>query len=343
MRAYFSEFRLRELGELVRRAADRLGRRLEQRVAHRLVGERLVAFGVEPRDDGGGRALGRERREPGFERDALVADLLQGLDIRHRRRARLAGLREDLDRAGNVMRQRRRRPKERDLHVAGDEIVDRLARSSIWHMLQLHVGHLGEPLQQHMLVRADAGRRATQGPCLLHSRDQFGNCVHPKRRMNHEHLRLAAEQAHRHHVLQVLDAELLHMRRADEVIVRDKEIVAVRRGLDPGVDADGAARTAGAVLDEHLLAEVAREMVADEARDEIEPAAGRQMHDEAHRLVRPVLRECDVRGEQRGAEGCRAFENRAPLDGHAFLQCVFSVCLVARMERSAIRGRCGFL
>ena len=46
----------------------------------------------------------------------------------------------------------------------------------------------------------------------------------------------------------------------DDVVVRDEEIVAVRRRLDPGVDADRAARAAGAVLDEHLLADAARKM-----------------------------------------------------------------------------------
>jgi hypothetical protein len=40
-----------------------------------------------------------------------------------------------------------------------------------------------------------------------------------------------------------------------------------------------------AVLDEHLLAEPARNIFADEPRDEIEPAAGRERHDEAHGRV----------------------------------------------------------
>ena len=89
------------------------------------------------------------------------------------------------------------------------------------------------------------------------------------------------------------------MRRAHDVVVRDEEIVAVVWRLDTGFDPDCAARAAGAVLDEHLLADAARDRLADQPRDEVEPAAGRQMHDEAHRPVRPVLRAGDMWREQR--------------------------------------------
>src|SRR5437016_833740 len=69
--------RARELGEPLRLATDRLGRRLEQRIARRLVGERLVAFGIEPRDDGRRRAERRERRKPRLKRHTLIASFTE--------------------------------------------------------------------------------------------------------------------------------------------------------------------------------------------------------------------------------------------------------------------------
>jgi hypothetical protein len=121
-------------------------------------------------------------------------------------------------------------------------------------------------------------------------------------------------------VLEEIDVEPQHMWRARDVVVGDEEIVAVGRRLDAGIDPDGAARSAGAVFDEHLLPDAARDMVADQPRDEIQSAAGGQMHDKAHRPVRPVLRAQNVRRKCRRAERCRAFDNFAPSDGHAVLR-----------------------
>ena len=124
--------------------------------------------------------------------------------------------------------QGRRRTEERDLDVPRDQIVDRLARAAIGHVVELDVRGLVEPLHQHMLVRTDARRRAADARLLLHRRDQFGDRIRLERRVHRKHGRLQPEQAHRHHILQVVDAELLHMRRAHDVVVRDEEIVAVR-------------------------------------------------------------------------------------------------------------------
>src|SRR5436305_3043548 len=90
-------------------------------------------------------------------------------------------------------------------------------------------------------------------------------------------------------------------------------------------------------------------MFADQPRDEIEPAAGRKMHEEAHRPVRPVLRAYDVWYEQSGA--CRqcGLGELATSNGHQCFLLIF--LLVARTKPSghacgvpedklrAIRGR----
>ena len=72
------------------------------------------------------------------------------------------------------------------------------------------------------------------------------------------------------------------MRRADE------EGVAIRRGLGRSGSADRAA-CAGAVLDQHALAELNVELGCQRAGKGVRAAAGRERHDEGDRLVRPGL------------------------------------------------------
>src|SRR6185503_15459499 len=104
--------------------------------------------------------------------------------------------------------------------------------------------------------------------------------------------------------------------RGRDVVVGEQQRIAVRRRLDRQVDADRAAG-AGAVLDEHLLAEPARNVLADEPGDEVEPAAGRERHDEAHRPVRIGL---SARDRGREYRACRSTHDEfAPPDVHASL------------------------
>ena len=228
--------------------------------------------------------------------------------------------------------------------MAGDQVVDRLSGAAVRHVVELDVGRLGEPLHQHVLVRADARGRAAHAGRFLHRGDQLGHRIHLERGVHGEHLRLAPEQAHRHQILEEVDVQLQHMRRACHVVVGEQERIAVGRRLDRGVDADRAAG-AGAVLDEHLLAEPARDVFAGEPRDEVEPAAGRERHDEAHRPVRPVLRARDMRGEQCRAQCARALDELPPSDAvhcassvHIFVAAVLPRCLILRQPGGAAQG-----
>ena len=77
------------------------------------------------------------------------------------------------------------------------------------------------------------------------------------------------------------------MRRAHE------EGVAVGRGLGRGRCADSAAG-AGAVFDQHALAQLGVELGRQRAGKGIGAAAGRERHDEGDRLVGPCLGLGDV-------------------------------------------------
>src|SRR5580693_9592650 len=77
---------LSDASELLRSAADRLGRRLEQALARCGIGERHVDFRVEARDDRGRRSHRHERTVPWLDGKALEASFLQGWHLGQARR-----------------------------------------------------------------------------------------------------------------------------------------------------------------------------------------------------------------------------------------------------------------
>ena len=122
-------------------------------------------------------------------------------------------------------------------------------------------------------------------------------------RIDDDHLRHAGDQADRNEVgLQVV-VELGVHRRRDRVVHRaHEEGVAVGRGLARDRRAHRATGAA-AVVDDHLLAETARQHGGERARERIGAAAAGEGHDEGHRpggpaalRVDPGVRECGARG-----------------------------------------------
>ena len=85
----------------------------------------------------------------------------------------------------------------------------------------------------------------------------------------------------------------------------EEQRVAVGRALDEGARADQAG-AAGAVVDHDLLAERARKLLGDDARQRVDAAAGRIGNDEGDGPGRIVLGSCgpanadNGRGEGRG-------------------------------------------
>jgi hypothetical protein len=82
------------------------------------------------------------------------------------------------------------------------------------------------------------------------------------------------------------------------LILRHGERVAVGLGIDDVARAQSAAG-AWAVLDHDRLAERARQLIADEPRDNIAGAAGREIHDEMNRPAGICVRKCRRSGGKR--------------------------------------------
>ena len=122
------------------------------------------------------------------------------------------------------------------------------------------------------------------------------------------------ERADRQHrdrleILEVVERQRIHRGGADmRAPLADDDGVAVGRRAEHPRDADGAAGAAD-VLDDHRLAERGLHMVADDARDDVGDAAGRERHDQGHGLRRKGLR---LR-----AEGASRAPRRAPPENTA--------------------------
>ena len=104
--------------------------------------------------------------------------------------------------------------------------------------------------------------------------------------MHSERLGLPAQKTDRHQLLEEIDIQSQHMRRACDIVVGEENRITVRSAFDRGVDADRATG-AGAVLNEHLLAQLAGQMLADDTSHKIKTAASCERYDETHRPVRP--------------------------------------------------------
>ena len=203
----------------------------------------------------GGVPSGAKHRIPGFDRHALIARLLQRRQVRHAGRARIAGLREQLDLAA-------RRPAARSRSARGTPTLTCPATRSLiawpaprygtWSSL------MSAALANHSIstcwfeptpevaqpVPGGFFTAATSSAIEFTSNE---GCT--ANTCGWRPSRLTGTRSLRKSTL-----ELQHMRRARHVVVGEQERIAVGRRLDRGVDADGAAG-AGAVLDEHLLAE----------------------------------------------------------------------------------------
>jgi len=138
----------------------------------------------------------------------------------------------------------------------------------------------------------------------LRERDELCEIVRGQARENHQHIRLAADHADGREILDRVVGEGAAERRRNRLRARrgDADSGAVGRRLRHRLDADIAAG-AGAVFDHDLCAEGRRELLRDDARNDVGAAAGRERHDQADRSLRPRA-VCGLRGgggRKRGA------------------------------------------
>ena len=137
----------------------------------------------------------------------------------------------------------------------------------------------------------------------LGERDQLGDVIGRQRQIRDQDLRNQRGEADRHEIPFDVEGKLFVELRIDRVRgQREKDRIAVGRGLRRDIRADIAAGSA-AVLDDDRLSEHRRERIDDDARDDIGAAGRRIGNDEADRLVGIILRV--LRERRGGAQHCR--------------------------------------
>ena len=157
-------------------------------------------------------------------------------------------------------------------------------------MGQFDARHIGEQRAGKMGEAGGADRCIIEGAGLgLGERDQFRHVFRRQARMDRQHIGGAADHDHRGKIRGRIVRQIGIEAHGECVGAerRDSDGVTVRRRARDGVRPDGAAR-AGTVVDDDLLAEPHPELLRDDAGGDIGRTAGRERHDHADRLVRPV-------------------------------------------------------
>ena len=134
--------------------------------------------------------------------------------------------------------------------------------------------------------------------------DEFRNAHGRHRRVDHHDGRIARQARDGREVAAKHEVEPLVERRIDDVRSNDdEERMAVRSGARDRFDRDIAA-AARPVLDNERPAEPVGEPWRDQARDNVDTAAGRTGYNQPHRPRRIGLRPRDARcGRERGSAG----------------------------------------
>ena len=259
---------------------------LDVALGGRWIVERLVERIHELVDDRLRRALGRHHGVPGAE-DEVDAGFLGGRHVGQGLQPRRRRHRIGLDGAALDLRDDVQRLVDHVVDLAADEIVEGRRRAAIGHQRGLEAELGVEHRARHMGDRADAGMAVAQLVAVgLEVGEELLEVLGRGVLLGDDRLRRVVGDAD---LLEagrrvVLEVGVERGRRRLRAHVADAEGVAIgrRRG-----DARHARRAAGAadVLDHQLLAQRARHVLAEDARDDVGGPAGRERHDHVDRLI----------------------------------------------------------
>ena len=236
-------------------------------------------------------------------------------EVERRRGAARRGERQRLDALVGDRAQRRRGAVHHQLDVAAQQVGHRRPAALVGDVHDVELGAHLEEFHGQMLRRARPGRGVGQLARLLAGElDQLAERVRREARMRHDHQR---------HQEDVGDRQEVDQRPVRQV------------GIEAGIDAEGAARddhqrvavgcrvlavlgggnaaAARLVLDHDLLLPHVGQLLGHQAGEDVGGLAGRERHDEAHRLGGPRRLRQGGRGQRRPCNACQA--HRLPARG----------------------------
>ena len=277
--------------------------RIRQRPVHRF---------VEHRDDlrwsAGGHA--EAVRGHGF---VTRHEFAHGWNVRQRLRTRRARDCECTQPARPDVADRQGNGTERDLHLAGKEIVHRQRRAAIRHVHHSDARHEVEQFAGNVLRRSHATRSKVDFAWIgFGVGDEFGNGLGREGRVHLHHERQQIDVGHRRNVVREVVVEFGVKRRVDFVGGgRPQQGVAVGRRARDRLGRDSGPG-AGPVLDHKRLAEFLRQKFTDQARDNVSGAAGRKADNDLDRPGRIIERVGKPRPRRRRRNGnCETKESAA--------------------------------
>src|SRR5438552_5818274 len=190
-----------------------------------------------------------------------------------------------------------------------------------------------------MRRRADPARSKVDLPRIgFRIGDELGDVVSWDRQVYLHHVSQSHRPGNRDAVADEVEGKPFVERRVDGVVRADEDdSVTIWRSAECGLHADIAART-DPVLDDELLAQMIRQILADDARNDVVGAARRKANNPVHRPCRIGLRPRDARKRREsGGTRCQMQKSttgkfHAALPEMRLLQ--YLVCNAARVSSS---------
>ena len=238
-----------------------------------------------------------------------------GSEIRHGRhvgqhlRARRGGHRQRAQLAGPDIIGGAGRGGEQDLHLAAEQIGEGGTLAPIGHVHQVDAGHHVEQLARHVRRAAVAGRRHVDLAGIgFGIADEFRNRLGRNRRIDQNDLRHPDDACDRRDVADEVEIELLVERRVD----------GIRNGGEQQRVAVGGAFTTasvpilppapGRLSVMKFCPSRCGQPLTDQARRDVDAAAGRETGDDVHRPRRIGLCGREARGGRERGSSCRQMQ-----------------------------------
>jgi hypothetical protein len=237
-------------------------------------------------DDASRRVARKQQARPRIGYDVFIAELHEGRDTRQQLRALVAAHCQRAQPSAVQKLLNGRNPGEGHLHLACKEIGHCGAGSLIRNVQDVDACTFLQKLHRQVVDGSLArGRIVERARLRLGERYELPDVFRRQRRMHDEDQRRHGHQRHRGEVLDRIIGEVARQVGGDRARPRIalQNRVSVRRCARDDFGGERAARAA-AIIHDHLVAEALRQLLRDDAPDDVVGAAHREWNQKADGL-----------------------------------------------------------